>query len=169
MRCKYVKQKLDRYIQGDLPGPISKKIEQHLHKCSGCADALIRTGKLDELFEDVSSAPVPEDFRERVMQRVRQRQQISQTKGPAVIKLWNRVEGTVLKKSAAAAILVIGLSAGLYMGLQTAQTSYQKQALGRSIKQSEIVSTYKVDYLTEVPQDSLSGTFVRMVGSSKEY
>jgi anti-sigma factor RsiW len=33
MRCQYVKQKLDRYIQGDLPESMSKRVERHLNKC----------------------------------------------------------------------------------------------------------------------------------------
>ncbi|OHB74832.1 MAG: hypothetical protein A2Z25_09625 [Planctomycetes bacterium RBG_16_55_9] len=166
MRCQHVKQKLDRYIQGHLPEPMSKKVERHVHKCSNCADALSRLKKLERLFEDTSLPPVPEGFSERLMHLARQRQYLQQTSGPAVIRLWEWFDRTGLKKSAAAAGVIIGLSVGLLMGLQTSRQSRQKQTVNQMADGSGLMDTFRFDYLTEAPENSLSRVYVQMVSGT---
>lgn len=169
MRCQHVKQKLDRYIQGDLPEPMSKKVERHLHKCRDCADTLSRINKLAGLFEDTSLPPVPEGFSERLMHLARQRQYLQQTSAPAVIRLWEWFDRTGLKKSVAAAGVIIGLSVGLLMGLQTSRQSQQKQTVNQIADASGLIDTFRFDYLTEAPENSLSRVYVQMITGTNQF
>jgi len=166
MRCQYVKQKLDRYIQGDLPGPISKKVERHLHKCRNCTAALSRIKKLEGLFEDTPLPPVPEGFSERLMRRARRRQYLQQATGPAVIKLWEWFSRTGLKKSAAAAVLIVGLAIGMLMGWDTWQSS-AIQSVGKSqMVQIEPTAIYNLDYLTDAPRGSMADAYLTLMSTT---
>jgi anti-sigma factor RsiW len=166
MRCKYLKQKLDRYIQGDLPEPISEKIERHLHKCHDCADVLSRIKKLNELFEDISSTPVPDGFSERLMQLARQKQYLQQEREPAVIRLWEWFDRTGLKKSTAAAVLIVGLAIGMLMGRDNWQSS-DVQSVGKSqMVQIEPTAIYKLDYLTDTPRGSLADVYLTLMSTT---
>ena len=166
MRCRYVKQKLDRYIQGDLPEPMSKRVERHLHKCRDCADTLSRIKTLAGLFEDTSLPPVPAGFSERLMQRAHQRQYLQQTSEPAVIRLWEWFDRTGLNKSAAAAVLVLGLAIGMLMGWDNWQ-SPAIQSVGKSqMAQVEPTAIYKLDYLTDAPKGSLADAYLTLLSAT---
>jgi anti-sigma factor RsiW len=165
MRCRYVKQKLDRYIQGDLPEPMSGGIERHLHKCRNCADTLSRVNKLERLFEDTPLPPVPAGFSESLMQLARRRQYLQQAPEPAVIRIWEWFDRTGLKQSAAAAVLVVGLAIGVLMGRDTWQ-SPAIQSVGKSqMAQVEPTAIYKLDYLTDAPKGSLADAYLTLVSS----
>ena len=169
MLCKYVKQKLDRYVQGDLPDSVSKKIARHISNCQSCADALYRIRKLAGLFKDNPLPPVPRDFRERLMQLASQRQNLHHKSGPEVVRLWEWLDLTSLKKSVAAAGVVIGLSLGLLMGLQSSRQSHQRQAANQIANNSELIDTFRLDYLTEAPENSLSRVYVQMMNSTNKF
>lgn len=166
MRCRYVKQKLDRYIQGDLPEPISKNIARHVRNCQDCADALSRLKTLAGFFEDTSLPPVPEGFSERLMHRVHRQQYLQQTSEPTAMRLWEWFGRTGLKQSAAAAGIIIGLSIGLLMGLQTSRQSRQRQTANQIAGNSGLIDTFRFDYLTEAPDNSLSQVYVQMISST---
>lgn len=161
MLCEYVKLKLDRYIQGDLPDPVSKKIARHVSSCQGCADALSRIRKLEGLFEDTPLPPVPEGFAERLMQRAHHRH-LKKLSEPTVIRIWEWFGRADLRKAAVAAGIIIGLSVGLLMGLQTSRQSYKTQV----VASSALVDAYHFDYLTEAPENSLSSVYMRMVSGT---
>jgi anti-sigma factor RsiW len=164
MLCKYVKLKLDRYIQGDLPDWVSKKIARHVSSCQGCADALSRIRKLEGLLEDTSIPPIPEDFTERLMQRA-YKQSLQKASEPKIIRIWERFGRADLKKAAVAAGIIIGLSVGLLMGLQTSRQSYKTQV----VASSALVDAYHFDYLTEAPENSLSSVYMRMVSGGNNF
>ena len=165
MRCKCVKQKLDRFSQGDLPERDSKEIKRHLSKCQNCSDALSRIRKLQGLLEDTLLPSVPEGFTERLMQRARHRQSLQKAPEPKIIRLWEWLGRTDLKKAAVAAGVIIGLSLGLFMGLQTSRQSYKTQVAGSSA----LVDTYRFDYLTEAPENSLSSVYIQMVSGRNNF
>lgn len=158
MRCKYVKLKLDRYIQGDLPDSVSKKIARHVSNCQGCADALARIRKLQGMLEDTPLPPVSEGFTERLMQHARHRQ-LQKAYEPKIIRIWEWFGRADLRKAAVAAGIIIGLSIGLLMGLQTSRQSYETKV----VASSALVDAYHFDYLTEAPENSLSGVYIQMV------
>jgi anti-sigma factor RsiW len=165
MRCEYVKQELDRYIQGDLSERDSKEINRHLSKCQNCSDALSRIRKLQGLLEDTLLPPVPEGFTERLMQRARRQQYLQRSSEPTVIRLWEWLGRADLKKAAVAAAVIIGLSLGLLMGVQTSRQSYKAQVAGSSV----LVDAYHLDYLTEAPENSLSRVYTQMISSRNKF
>ncbi len=165
MRCKYVKQKLDRYIQGDLSKRDSNEIKRHLSKCRDCSDALYRLRKLEGVFKDTPIPPVPEGFTDCLMQRARRRQDSQKLPEPTVIRLWEWFGKADLRKAAVAAAVIIGLSIGLLMGLQTSQQSYKTQV----VASSTLVDAYHFDYLTEAPENSLSGVYIQMISSGNNF
>lgn len=170
MLCKYVKQKLDRYVHGDLSERDSKEIKRHLSKCQVCSDALYRLKTLAGLFEDTSLPPVPAGFSERLMQRARRQQYLQRSSEPVVIRLWEWLDRTGLKKSAAAAVLVLGLAIGVLMGRDTWK-SPGIQSVGKSqMAQVEPSDIYNLDYLTDSPKGSLSDVYLTLVsGTNGEF
>jgi len=169
MLCKYVKQKLDRYIQGDLPDPVSKKIERHVSSCQECADALSRIRKLEGIFEDSPLPPVPEGFSERLMKRVCQRRRLQESPEPPVIRIWEWFGQPNLQKAAVAAGITVGLSIGLLMGLQTSRQSYQRQTVNQVASRAGVIDAYRFDYLTEAPENSLSRVYIQMVSGGNNF
>lgn len=165
MRCKYVKQKLDRCIQGDLPDPVSKKIARHVSSCQSCAETLSRIRKLEGLLEGAPMPPVPEGFTERLMQRACHRKSFQKASEPKIIRIWEWFGKADLRKAAVAAGIIIGLSIGLLMGLQTSRQSYKTQ----TVSSSALVDAYHFDYLTEAPENSLSGVYIQMVSGGNNF
>lgn len=166
MRCKHVKLKLDRYIHGDLPDTVSENIKMHVSNCWDCADALSRMRKLEGLLKDTSLPPVPEGFSERLMQRVRQRQPFQKASEPKIIRLWEWFGRAGLQKTGVAVGIVIGLSIGLLMGLDINKQSAGQRLASSQSGYTEMVKSYKIDYLSGTPHSSLSGTFLRLVQAS---
>ena len=169
MLCKYVKQKLDRYVQGDLPDSDRKKIAQHINGCKNCADSLFRVRKFEGLFKNTPLPPIPEGFTERLIQLARQRQNLQQKSRPKVIQLLEWFDQTGFKKSVAAAGVVVGLSLGLLMGLQTSMQSHKRKAANQISNNSELIDTFRLDYLTEAPENSLSRVYVQMINSANKF
>ena len=164
MRCKYVKQKLDRYIQGDLPDLVSKKIERHVSNCQSCADALFRIRKLQGLLGETPVPGVPEGFTERLMQHARHRQ-LQKASEPKIVRIGIWFGRADLRKAAVAAGIIVGLSIGLLMGLQTSRQSAETKV----IASSALVDAYHFDYLTEAPENSISGVYIQMVSSGNNF
>ena len=165
MRCEYVKQKLDRYLQGDLSERDSNEIKRHLSKCRDCSDVLYRLRKLEGVFKDTPIPPVPEGFTDCLMQRARRRQDSQKSPEPTVIRLWEWFGRADLKKTAVAAAVIIGLSIGLLMGVQTSRQSYKTQVAVSSV----LVDAYHLDYLTEAPGNSLSRVYTQMISSRNNF
>ena len=168
MLCKYVKLKLDRYIQGDLPDTVSKKIERHVSSCQGCAYALSRARKLQGLLGDIPVPGVSEGFTERLMQRARHTQ-LQEASEPKIIRIWEWFNRAGLRKAAVAAGIIVGLSIGLLMGLQTSRQSYQRQTVNQVASRAGVIDAYRFDYLTEAPENSLSRVYIQMVSSGNNF
>jgi len=164
MRCEYVKQKLDRYLKGDLTERDSNEIKRHLSKCRDCSNALYRLRKLEGIFKDTPIPSVPEGFTERLIQHARHRQ-LQKASEPKIIRIGEWFGRADLKKTAVAAGIIIGLSIGLLMGLQTSRQSYKTQA----VASSAIVDSYHFDYLTEAPENSISGVYIQMVSGKNNF
>jgi anti-sigma factor RsiW len=131
MSCEW-RANLDRYLDGELPGPAAAEMEAHLRGCSSCAaDALNRLQlKLATRAVGQRFAPTPE-FRRKI------EQSIGRAKRPRTGRLWAWSFATV------AALAVVCAAVGL-------QHSCGNQTLTElaDLHVSTLASAYPVDVVS---------------------
>lgn len=73
MDCKMVERVIFRFVYGESDSHELNKMKEHLDRCGECRkqrDIIIDI--LDQLKRGLPDDPVPEGFRERVLQRIRE-------------------------------------------------------------------------------------------------
>jgi anti-sigma factor (TIGR02949 family) len=71
MDCKMVERVIFRFVYGESDSHELKKMKEHLDRCGECRkqrDIIVEI--LDQLKRGLPEDPVPEGFRERVLQRI---------------------------------------------------------------------------------------------------
>jgi anti-sigma factor RsiW len=106
MVCESWKEKLDTYLDGELPEPEARSFDTHVRSCNSCsADALTRV-QMKRTIQVAGRRFAPSaEFRRRVQQRIAPKPQRSYGLG------W-------MFAAAAAVILVIGAATSTYVGTQ---------------------------------------------------
>jgi hypothetical protein len=101
--------------------------------------------------------PVPNGFAERVMAAARQ----GRTVKPAIVLSWNPVAWRLSApmRAAVAAVLVVGLGLGIFMG----RGAWRGRDLSGAVAQSDPVAIYNLDYLTDAPNGSLAKSYLALV------
>lgn len=59
MACPQLKDKLDDYVDGELPAAARGALEAHLAECASCRETVGRERKLRSMLEDYGNAAVP--------------------------------------------------------------------------------------------------------------
>jgi hypothetical protein len=72
MNCKRIKDLLDAYIDNELVPELKERITEHLSRCKGCREELISMQRYTEVMVTLERKKAPEDFLERVHQRLDQ-------------------------------------------------------------------------------------------------
>ena len=67
MHCDKIKIKLSAYLDNELGSEISRGVEEHLAKCSGCREELKALKTINQRIMDFPTLRVSEDFAEQVM------------------------------------------------------------------------------------------------------
>ncbi|MCP4708931.1 MAG: hypothetical protein GY869_09925 [Planctomycetes bacterium] len=166
MDCKDVRNNLMVYADGELKGSLVCDIDEHLERCPGCRSVLAREQHLTTMLTATAGAPVSDVLASRIMVQARTpKEPAEELQGKFRFShcrsqvIWQRV--------AAAAVLVIGLTAGGYMGrnirVQPAATPEMQLA-----SQVDPVGTYKLDYLSNAPQGSLQEVFLNLAEMPEE-
>jgi anti-sigma factor RsiW len=161
MRCKDVTTRLDAYVVGEIPSALAAEVESHLASCESCRLALDRLRRLAAVLGQTPMPPVPAGFALKVMAEARTRA----ARRPAVAA-WNPLEWwravSVPMRAAAAAVLVVGLLAGLAMGWATVQAPTAKLS-AQAAPQGDPLAGYNLDYLGDVPSGSLADGYMALL------
>ena len=168
MRCKAVRNKLDRLSRQELAPRMRERIEAHLSACADCRRHLADQERLAVLLASLPKPPaVPEGFGNRLMAAASQRQAGRQSMPWSLWRLrWLSPPGTdrrlvaVGRKAAQAVALAGGLLIGVLMGQQTWRSAHS--SIPQQTVQPDPVAVYELDYLTDAPGGSLAQSYLSL-------
>jgi hypothetical protein len=73
-RCREFSERIPQFLDGTLPDSEFPAMETHRRECGDCARALLEEERIKSLMSEIGDAPVPADFRDRVLRAWRVRQ-----------------------------------------------------------------------------------------------
>ena len=158
MRCRHVTRRLDAYVTGEVSARDRVRIDAHLEGCASCRQALADLKSMAGLLSRIATPPVPEGFASGVMSLVLSRRAEPRTARWNPVQWWKKV--SVPMRAAAAAMLVLGAAAGLFMGWTALSSSAQTPATGAQVDPLE---AYSLDYLTDSPKGSLADSYLALL------
>lgn len=169
MRCKKVRQKLDAYAANELTAGVREQVAEHLAACDACRQALARQRDLAALLRGIPAPPVPDGFRARLMAAARERLSARErpVTPPASPWRWWR-SASVPMRLAAAAVLVLSLSLGALMGLDTARGTSPAPFTGAQTVEADPTAVYNLDSLADTPSGSLAETYLTLASARSE-
>jgi len=165
MRCHRVREKLDRFVRGELTPRLRESIEAHLRECPDCRRQLARQERLVAVLASVPEPPdVPEGFGDRLMAAARQRQASRPVPGlrRRIGRRWASIP--LGEQAARAAVLAGGLLVGLLMGQQTWQSV--QSADEKPTSQADPLSGYAMDSMSDAPGGSLAQSYLTLTAAS---
>ena len=169
MRCYDVQKKLDVLIRGELPRNAHAEVDAHVRMCPHCRKALDQARQVAHLLRGASAPLAPEDFADRVIAWAQQKEREKKERRINVLHPFMSWAGdSRLWRAAIAAGLIIGIGIGILMGRATWRKAPPQKTPSQIIAQVDVVSTLRLDYLTENPVGSLSETFLEMVSSEND-
>ena len=161
MRCRTARVRLNAYLDAELLGAERSRIEEHLHHCGECSEALKRMRGVAAVLEPVPvPPPVPEGFHRRLMARAA-RSQEQFRRWPVVVGLWPSFSPVM--RLAAAAMLMLGIGMGVLMG---SDLSRAVAATPQGAAAGDPNAVYGLDYLSEAPDGSLADAYLTLVSAS---
>ena len=162
MRCEEVQGRLPAYSSGELPTDVREAVQAHLGRCAACQAALARIDALAAVLASAQTPPVPTGFAARVMVRARSR------RSAAVSAAWNPLRwwrlGSAPMRAAAAAVLLIGLGAGLLIGWTSGPAVVAPHSAQTTL-QADPLDTYQLEYLGDAPERSLADSYLSLVST----
>jgi hypothetical protein len=124
---------------------------------------LSRQMKLSSLLTNTDTLPTPMGFADRVVARAGSRknqQSAAIIHGP--LRWWKTA--TISMRGAIAAILIIGLLIGFTMGRSVFLAPMTK-AIVQTFSQSDPITQYNLDYLSDAPTGSLAESYLDLISS----
>jgi anti-sigma factor RsiW len=161
MRCQDVQIKLRAYSIGELPIDVRQSIQAHVSECDACGAELAKIDPLSGMLAAAQTPPIPPGFTARVLATARERLTTNRIEPWNLISWWRLT--SVPMHAAAAAVMVIGLAAGLLMSQTAAPLA--PRAAGKM--QPDPVDTYPLDYLGEAPGGSLADHYFALVATTE--
>ncbi len=70
MECKRVRHYIESYYSGRLSARLSEQVRDHISSCDDCSRQIEFFQRLDQLLDNQSPIPAPEDFTMKVMQKI---------------------------------------------------------------------------------------------------
>ena len=160
MRCEDLQSRLEAYADGGMPPGEREAAADHLRNCADCRRALARIDSVAAALAQAKTPPVPTGLAARVMAAARGRQLAIATAGWNPVRWWRRV--SMPMHAAAAAVLVVGLAAGLVMGWTAPPATIQAPTT-KAATQGDALTAYNTDYLGDAPAGSLADSYLALV------
>jgi len=160
MRCEDLQSRLEAYAVDGMPPGEREDVATHLRNCADCTRALARIDSLAAVLAQAESPPVPTGFAARVMAAARSRQLAIAAAGWNPVRWWRQVSTPM--HAAAAAVLIVGLAAGLVMGWTARPSTIQAPAT-EAAAPADALDAYNLDYLGDTPAGSLTDSYLALV------
>jgi len=114
--CQVVKEKLGRFLDGELPHQELSVVRTHIEGCPGCQQELRAIQALSAALDALVAPPVPAGTADLIMARVRQ-QEAGSGRSWGMLEFWK--PWPVAMRFAAAGTAVIACLVGLTLGSAT--------------------------------------------------
>ena len=165
MRCKTVRNKLDRFSRQELMPRARDRIEAHLSVCADCRQHFAAQERLAVLLTSQPKPPaVPRGFGDRLMAAARQRKAGRQVVPGSLWRLrWLSPPASVGRKAAQTVAIAGGLLIGVLMGQQTWRSAHS--SIPQQTVQPDPVAVYQLDYLTDAPGGSLAQSYLTLTNA----
>jgi len=162
MDCPTAQTNLSAYLRGDLPLDQRSALVAHLRGCRICLVSLAAVDPLASVLVQTETPPVPSGFETRVLAAARSRRSQVVAVAWSPLRWWRMASAPM--HAAAAAVLVVGLAAGLAIGW-AAQPAARQIAATPATAAVDPLAAYKLDYLNDAPDGSLAGTYLALLTS----
>jgi len=157
MRCKNVKSRLNRYLDGELSDRKRHAVQRHVAACAACREALERLGAAEGVLRQLAEPPdVPTGFAQRVIARAARRRE----QRPFVAPF--RKSFSPAMRVAAAAMVTLGLGVGVLMGLDLVRAP----ATPTDVPAADPHVVYGFDYLSDAPGGSLADAYITLASTN---
>ncbi len=116
MTCKFVRERLSDFIDGELSEIEHLQVEHHLVKCLACAEEADQLRHVVSLLRNGEEVEVPDDFREKLCARLTAlRPATTSPKRITLLPLWRRWGVPAAAAAAAAALMFARLQPQVQM------------------------------------------------------
>lgn len=162
MRCKAVRNKLDRFSRQELTPRMRERVEAHVSQCADCRQHLARQERLAVLLTTAPEPPaVPEGLSDRLMVAARQRQADRRSVPASLWRLrWLSSTAWIRRNVVQVVAIAGGLLVGILMGQQTWHSAHAP--IRQRTVEPDAVSVYELDYLTDAPGGSLVQSYLSL-------
>jgi len=168
VNCRKIRQKLNAYVDGELPSKEREYVRTHLKECTPCAQAFGRLQKLGLTLKEVSIPKVPEDLTLKVLAQAQGRLSGS-LRESFLNRLWPNwwaAEAPVMR-AAAALMLIMGLAIGSALGWHINKRSKNLTSF-RSAYDMGLEAYYNLDFLGGTPLGSIEQVCLTIVSHQEE-
>ncbi len=159
MRCEDVRSRFKPFIDGDLSQDERFLIRTHLCECAGCRSALERVDRLAAILLLMENPAASAGLTAKVMAAVRTHRDAKTISAWNPFVWWRMT--TVPMHAAAVVVLLIGLMMGFAIG-RSLLSGGNSLAGSRSSTTAAALDLYNLDYLSDLPGDSLAGVYVAL-------
>ena len=170
MRCKAVRNQLDRLIGQELAPRTRERVEAHLSVCPECRRHLAEEKQLLSLLRSLPQPPeVPAGFGDRLMEAARGRQ-AAHRPAPGTVgrRAWSRWSSALSVRNAVQALAIAGgLLIGVLLGQQTWRSAHRPIVPPGA--EANPLAVYELDYLTDAPGGSLAQSFLSLTNASNHH
>lgn len=125
MNCKQLEQKLDDYLDGELPAAQARELTSHADHCEHCQSVLAKVQDLQQALQTLPIPPIPDNYAEQQFQRLWAEQKFETRK-----KGFRHLFHPAL---AAALLMGILLGGGMMQWLSSSAPSFSSQPVTVSL------------------------------------
>jgi anti-sigma-K factor RskA len=156
MKCEEIGELLPDYLQGSLKAEQDNLVEQHIAECADCREEVVIWKKLSLLPVEQPSKELRERF-EAVLQAYqtgRSARAASGVAGEKRVSGWGWLRSPVGAVAWSAALLVLGVFTGSYLGTKPAHTNNDRDEI--AAMHTELTNMKQVVVLSMLQQQSAS-------------
>jgi anti-sigma factor RsiW len=169
LACLRYRSWLGAFLDGELNQRESEAVEAHLRKCVTCSTVLQGLRLLGPVLRTLETPAPPSDLASRILTAAWARQQTGKT-SPEVIRFRKvpQPAWTWALRGATTAALIIGLSAGTYMGWTVFRnTDSARPSAGASSNQPFESLLFSLDALSAAPRGSIEAATLELLESRR--
>src|SRR5271168_3078835 len=129
MKCEEIGELLPDYLQGSLKAAQDELVEKHLADCADCREEVAIWKKLSLLPVEQPSAASRERFEAMLQAYQTGRKAAGGSEQPKRAAVWNWLRSPIGAMAWSAAVLVIGVFAGNYLGNKQVRTNTDRDEI----------------------------------------
>ena len=167
MRCTKAQQRLEAYLGGEMEDRERTRLERHFASCTKCDRALERVRQMRAVLGREMAPSVPDGFHARLMARAREQVE-SRRRSRRILRpfVWRPAMPVGLPAAVAAGVIV-ALGVGILIGRDMWRVQEPQEAQPAQVAGTDPVRLYRLDYLGDTPEGSMTGAYVSLVSTGQ--